>query len=128
LPFYLLAPGDLRNDARAVSCLQEIASDGAFAVAMIAELEPRLREYGAWFYRRLYWEAGAIGQLLYLEAEAAGLRGTGIGCFFDDELHDLVGLAGNRYQDLYHFTVGGPLEDSRLRTLPPYGAERRGEA
>jgi len=25
-----------------------------------------------------------IGQVLYLEAEAQGVRATGIGCFFDD--------------------------------------------
>jgi len=61
-----------------------------------------------------------IGQVLYLEAEAAGLRGTGIGCFFDDGMHNLLGLKDRRYQSLYHFTVGGPLEDERLTTLPAY--------
>ena len=35
-----------------------------------------------------------IGQVLYLEAEAAGIRATGIGCFFDDEMHALLGLRG----------------------------------
>ena len=34
-----------------------------------------------------------IGQVLYLEAEAAGARGTGIGCFYDDAVHELLGLA-----------------------------------
>jgi hypothetical protein len=58
---------------------------------------------------------------LYLEAEAAGVRGTGIGCFFDDAVHELLGLSGLRYQSLYHFTVGAPLSDGRLQTLPPYG-------
>ena len=61
-----------------------------------------------------------VGQVLYLEAEAAGMRGTGIGCFFDDALHRLLGLQGNPFQDLYHFTVGGPVEDTRLATLPAY--------
>ena len=56
------------------SCHQEIAADGAFAAAMLAEFEPRLAAHGPWFYRRLHWEAGAIGQVLYLEAEAAGFR------------------------------------------------------
>ena len=72
-------------------------------------------------YRWLFWEAGMIGQVLYLEAEALGLRGTGIGCYFDDEVHSLLGLADNSYQSLYHFTVGLPVEDQRLTTLPPYG-------
>jgi SagB-type dehydrogenase family enzyme len=124
LPFWRLRSGDLRDQAADVSCQQAIASDGAFAAAMIAEFEPVLDAYGPWFYRRLHWEAGAIGQMLYLEAEAAGLRGTGIGCFFDDEVHDLLGLDGRRFQDLYHFTVGGPVEDPRLRTHPAYGPGR----
>ena len=61
-----------------------------------------------------------IGQVLYLEAEAAGIRSTGIGCFFDNPVHDLFGFKGRKYQSFYHFTVGGPIEDTRLTTLPPY--------
>jgi len=61
-----------------------------------------------------------LGQALYLEAEAAGVRGTGIGCFFDDAVHDILGLSGDQFQSLYHFTVGGPVDDDRLATLPPY--------
>lgn len=121
LPLVCLQPADSRAVARDVSCGQDIAADGAFALAMIAEFEPSLCRYGPWFYKRLHWEAGVLGQVLYLEAEAAGMRATGIGCFFDDELHRLFGLTGNRYQDLYHFTIGGPVHDERLRDLPPYG-------
>lgn len=131
LPLYLLQAGDHRQAAQGVSCGQEIASDGAYAVGMIAEYAVSLEQHGPWFYRRLHWEAGAIGQMLYLEAEAAGVRGTGIGCFFDDSMHQLLGLPGYRirsadgpsirYQTLYHFTVGGPIEDTRLRTAPAYG-------
>ena len=79
-----------------------------------------MRRRGAWWYRRLFWEAGALGQVLYLEAEAAGVRGTGIGCYFDDACHQALGLAGDDWQSLYHFTVGGPVEDVRLRTIAPY--------
>ena len=53
--------------------------------------EASLRERGEWFYRRLFWECGLIGQVLYLEAEAAGARATGIGCFYDDPVHELLG-------------------------------------
>ena len=61
-----------------------------------------------------------IGQVLYLEAEAQGVRGTGIGCFFDDPVHEVIGLKDNTWQSLYHFTIGHPVEDPRLTTLPPY--------
>ena len=126
LRLFLLEEGDARSLARFVSCQQEIASDSAFAVAMLGELGSDL-EQEPWWYRRLHWEAGVLGQALYLEAEVAGVRGTGIGCFFDDVLHEALGLGDERFRDLYHFTVGGPLEDRRLATLPGYaeGVGRR---
>ncbi|WP_139558049.1 SagB/ThcOx family dehydrogenase [Methylotetracoccus oryzae] len=119
LPLFRLAVGDARDAARMLSCHQAIASDSAFSLGMLAEFDAGLRE-GPWVYRRLFWETGLIGQALYLEARAAGVGGTGIGCFFDESVHELLGLEGTVLQSLYHFTVGGPLVDSRLQTLPPY--------
>nr|MCU0586360.1 nitroreductase family protein [Desulfobacterales bacterium] len=92
----------------------------AFSLGMLARFGESVRRE-PFRYRQLFWESGMIGQLLYLEAEACGLRGTGIGCFFDDLVHDLMGLETDAYQSLYHFTVGVPLEDPRVTTLPPYG-------
>ncbi|MFN2644023.1 MAG: nitroreductase, partial [Burkholderiales bacterium] len=83
LPLYVLERGDARELATQVSCRQDIAGDGAFSLGMIAEYQASLVAHGPSFYRRLFREAGAIGQVLYLEAEAAGVRATGIGCFFD---------------------------------------------
>ena len=120
LDLWCLGQSDTRRTAQAVSCTQDIASDGCFSLGMVAEFERSLERHGAWFYPRLFWEAGAIGQVLYLEAEAAGIRGTGIGCYFDDAMHDVLGLEDTAYQDLYHFTLGGPVEDTRLTTLPAY--------
>ncbi len=120
IPLYLLAAGDVRQVAGQLSCGQDIAADSAFSLGMIAEFEQPINEQGAWFYRRLFWETGVIGQILYLEAEAAGVRATGIGCFFDDPVHDLFGFHGMAYQSLYHFPIGGHVEDARLTTLPPY--------
>ncbi|MGH8707775.1 MAG: SagB/ThcOx family dehydrogenase, partial [Burkholderiales bacterium] len=121
LPLYLLERGDARPVATQVSCGQEIAGEGAFALGMIAEYRENLVAQGPWFYRRLFWEAGAVGQVLYLEAEAAGVRATGIGCYFDDPVHQVFGLSGVDLQSLYHFTVGGAVDDPRLTTLPAYG-------
>ena len=66
-----------------------------------------------------------VGQVLYLEAEAAGVRSTGIGCYFDDPVHDVLGLEDNQFQSLYHITVGVPVEDHRLQTWPPYANTER---
>ncbi len=124
LPLFHLASEDCRNLAANVSCGQTIAGHSAFSLGMIAEFREPIEAHGAWWYRRLFWETGVIGQVLYLEAEAAGLRSTGIGCFFDDLMHQILGLEGDAFQSLYHFTVGGPVEDERLTTLPPYDERR----
>ena len=119
-PFYLLTAGNVRQAAKTLSCHQPIASDSAFSLGMLAEFTANI-DSAAWHYRRLFWECGLLGQILYLEAEAAGVRGTGIGCFFDDAVHGVLGLRDNSWQSLYHFTVGTPLDDGRLQSLPAYG-------
>ncbi len=122
LPFYALREGDFRKLAAALSCHQGIAGRSAFSLGMVADFAVTLGEEGPWSYRRLFWEAGTIGQALYLEATAAGISGTGIGCYFDDEMHRLLGLSPDsmEWQSLYHFTVGGGFEDPRVSTSPPY--------
>jgi len=119
LPLYGILEGDAQRVAAQVSCHQDIAGDSAFSLGMLAEFEGRVKQ-GAWWYPRLFWESGLVGQVLYLEAEAAGVRATGIGCFFDDPVHEIVALKDYTFQSLYHFTTGGPIEDPRLTTLPPY--------
>ncbi len=125
LPLYWLLEGDARQLAVQVSCRQDIAGESAFSFGMLAEFEGGLRMHGAWWYPRLFWESGLLGQVLYLEAEAAGVRATGIGCFFDDPVHDIIAVKGLSLQSLYHFTIGGPVEDQRLQTLPPYHHVKR---
>jgi SagB-type dehydrogenase family enzyme len=120
---FLLFPSDVMWTANRLSCDQDIAADGFFSLGMIARLSSSLHERGEWFYRRLFWECGIIGQVLYLEAEAAGGRGTGIGCFYDDAVHELLALSDDRWQSLYHFSMGVPVEDTRLTTEPGYAWE-----
>jgi len=119
IPLFQLATADCGKLARTVSCHQDIAATGCFSLGMLAEFVDIVRQ-DPWRYRQLHWEAGLLGQVLYLEAEAAGVRGTGIGCFFDEAFHELIGLHGQGFQTLYHFTVGRALPDERITTLPPY--------
>jgi SagB-type dehydrogenase family enzyme len=118
VPLFLLLPHDLRAAARLICCHQDIAADSCFALGMLAHFAAAQGE--PWRYRDLFWECGMLGHVLYLEAEAAGIRATGIGCFFDDEMHALLGLSDRTWQSLYHFTSGGPVDDPRLSTRPPY--------
>lgn len=119
IPLYLLKIGDFRLEAAHASCDQDIAGDGAFSLSMIAKFRENI-ERKPFLYRHLHWETGMIGHVLYLSAEALSMRGTAMGCFFDDEVHHIAGIRDDSYQDLYHFAVGKALEDKRLTTLPPY--------
>ncbi len=119
LGLYLRKERNFEVDATMMSCNKSIAGDGAFSLGMITKFRGNIEKEPS-SYRRLFWETGMIGQVLYLEAEAHSERGRGIGCFFDDMVHELLGLSDNRYQSLYHFTVGGPIEDKRIKTLSPY--------
>jgi len=54
---------------------------------------------------------------LFLVTGAAGVRSTGIGCYIDDLHRRALGLTGHDWQSFYHFTIGAPVKDLRLRTL-----------
>lgn len=128
VPLYCLSDNtDWRDAAQTVACRQEIAADGALAVAMLADFADTLQDIGPGAYRSLFWECGLLGQILYLQAEAAGLSGTGIGCFYDDLLHRIIGLdiEEEKWQSLYHFTIGGRVEDRRLRSAAAYSHLQR---
>lgn len=114
-----LEPTVLARLTRAVHCHQELAAGACLALGMIAEFDAVLAVDPP-AYRDLHRQAGMLGQALYLQAEALGLRGTGIGCFFDDPVGSLLGLEDMAFQSLYHFTLGRPVEDSRIETTPPY--------
>jgi SagB-type dehydrogenase family enzyme len=112
----------LAGTLRTLNCHQALGSDAILGFALLAEFNPLAN---ATAYRERFHEAGLIGQALYLEAEALGLRGTGIGCYFDDALHQLIGLAPTDatsapLQSVYHFTIGLALDDARIGTAPPY--------
>lgn len=119
LPLYMLGKGDVRALAADVSCRQDIAGESCFSLGMVGRFESRVKK-DPFVYPRIFWEAGMIGQSLYLTAESHGFRGTGIGCYFDDTVHDFLGIESSEFQSFYHFTIGKPLTDSRLTTRPPY--------
>ena len=64
-----------------------------------------------------------LGQVLYLEAQAAGVRATGIGCFYDDLIHELLGISDRGLQSIYHFAVGRSVDDPRITSTAPYASD-----
>ena len=99
----------------------------AFVIAFIADMGEAFEPPAPYMYPRLFWQAGALGQRLYLAATARGLGVSGIGCFFDDAVHEFLGLTDQRFQALYLVAVGAALPDARLLAEDPF-VGLRGEA
>jgi SagB-type dehydrogenase family enzyme len=106
--------GDQRLPAAALSLGQDLAGNACLAFSMIGDFENAARNFGDRGYRYVHFEAGAIGQRMYLASEALGLRATGIGAFFDEEVNRYLGLTPELGQVVYHFAIGYPIPDPRL--------------
>lgn len=114
-----LTLGDQRVVAAGLSLGQDLAGNSCVTFSMIGDLERAAQLHGDRGYRYVHFEAGAMGQRLYLAAEALGFQSTGIGAFFDDSVHDYLGIdpaAGT--QVVYHFACGYAVEDDRLAPSP----------
>jgi SagB-type dehydrogenase family enzyme len=114
-----LSLNDQKDAAKFFSCFQDIAADGCFAASMVADLNQAYRLYGDRGYRFVHYEAGWVGQCLYLSSLALGYESTGIGCFIDDLINKHLGLEDG-FEVVYNFTVGRAVDDPRLTTLPSY--------
>jgi SagB-type dehydrogenase family enzyme len=75
-----------------LSLEQALAGNACFAVSMIADLATAAERFGNRGYRYAHFEAGAIGQRLYVGAQALGFNATGIGAFYDDDVHRYLGF------------------------------------
>lgn len=110
---------DQKEIAMSTSCFQDIACDGAFSISMIADFKTGFKLYGERCYRLVHYEAGYIGQMLYLASHALGHDATGIGCFIDDAINNYLGLDEGK-EVIYNFTIGKAVLDARLTTLKSY--------
>jgi SagB-type dehydrogenase family enzyme len=106
--------GDQRVAAAGLSLGQDLAGNACVAFSMLGDIGRAVRTHGDRGYRYVHFEAGAIGHRLYLAAEALGLGATGIGAFFDDNVHQYLNVAPEQGQVVYHFAIGYPVPDSRL--------------
>jgi SagB-type dehydrogenase family enzyme len=87
-----LHAGNVQRVAAFLSLEQALAGNSCFTISMIADLGEAARVFGNRGYRYVYFEAGAIGQRLYVGAEALGWNATGIGAFYDDDVHRYLGF------------------------------------
>ena len=100
--------------AAALSLGQDLAGNACVAFSMIGDFENAASRYRDRGYRYVHFEAGAIGQRMYLAAEALGLGATGIGAFFDEEVNRYLCLSSELGQVVYHFAIGYPIVDPRM--------------
>jgi SagB-type dehydrogenase family enzyme len=98
--------GDLRRPLVRACVDQEKAGSCGVAFFMVARLGDAAAPSGDRRYRDLLIESGAIGQRIYLAAEAAGLAARNLAAFRDDELNSLLGLDG-RERAVIHLTAVG---------------------
>ena len=84
--------GNVERVAAYLSLEQSLAGNSCFTVSMIADLTKAAQVFGNRGYRYVHFEAGAIGQRLYVGAEALGWNATGIGAFYDDDVHRYLGF------------------------------------
>ncbi len=106
--------GDQRIAAAGLSLGQDLAGNACVAFSMIGDLQRAVRAHGDRGYRFVHFEAGAIGHRLYLAAEAFQLGATGIGAFYDEQVHRYLNLTPEHGQVVYHFAIGYPIRDPRL--------------
>ncbi len=103
--------------AASLSLEQALAGNACFAVSMFADLAEAARRFGNRGYRYVHFEAGAIGHRLYLGAEALGWNATGIGAFYDDDVHRYLGFLEEGQSP-----VGASLHAAELSTLVMLGS------
>ena len=114
----LLKSGDQRVVAAGLSLGQDLAGNSCVTFSIVGDLERAAQLHGDRGYRYVHFQAGAIGQRLYLAAESLGFQSTGIGAFFDDAVNEYLGIAQDfGRQVVYHFACGYAIPDNRLLDL-----------
>jgi SagB-type dehydrogenase family enzyme len=88
----LLHSSSVERVAAYLSLEQALAGNSCFTISMIANLAEAAKAFGNRGYRYVHFEAGAIGQRLYVGAEALKWNATGIGAFYDDDVHRYLGF------------------------------------
>jgi len=115
---YLIEKGDFSNASKFINCTQDLGKQSSVSFSFVADFEKITKNY---HYKLTLQEAGMVGHIIYLEAEAKGIRGCGIGCFFDDLINDEI--LNGKLQAVYNFTVGVPLIDERIIKVSPKEAK-----
>lgn len=94
--------------------IQGVPHGAALAVCICGVLPRTCFKYGELGYRLLLLEAGHLAQNILLVAGAIGLGALPYCGFFDDRIHDYLGVDGVDEVCLYLLWLGWPSEESEL--------------
>ncbi len=101
----LLRHGLLRPEAAAGALFQELASDAAMNIYLLADLRAILEGWGNRGYRAAQLTCGYTAGRLYLAAYAMGLAATGL-TFFDDRVLEMLRPASAGREMMFLLAVG----------------------
>ncbi len=123
LPFVRLLRTDCRIIAKTMNCHQAIASDSCFALSMVSEFGSIVSD-NPWRYRQLHWRRDFWDRPSILRPKPPVSVAPASAATSMTPLHEVLGITTTQFQALYHFTVGRPLTDDRILTLPAYPDRR----
>jgi SagB-type dehydrogenase family enzyme len=99
--------GSIQQELVGMAIGQDMIRDANLVIAITAVFGRTMWKYGQRGYRYVLFEAGHVGQNLYLAAAALGLGAVAIGGFFDDEINSALLLPADE-EAIYLYCIGMP--------------------
>lgn len=86
--------------------IQKWIKKASLLLMLTSQFKRTVNKYGERGYRYSLFEAGHIGQNIYLVTTALKLNCCAIGGFYDDKVNKKLGLQNNEEEVLYIFAIG----------------------
>lgn len=100
-----IVDGDKRSALFNVCLWQSPINNAPISFVICAEYQRTTQKYGERGKRYVHIEVGHVGQNIYLQAEALGLKTVSIGAFSDEAVKKVLGI---KEEPLYIMPVGRP--------------------
>lgn len=101
-----IRPGDFGKEVARISVGQDVPENAAVTFVLTSVWERVTLKYRERGHRYSYIEAGCISQNIALQAASIGLDSNCVGAFYDEQIHDLLGIDGRRESALFLHCIG----------------------
>lgn len=98
--------GDIRDIGCRALRGQEMTRHAAVNVIWTAAMERCRAKYFERSYRYVWWDSAMVGENFLLAATAMGLGACIMGSWYDDQVHELLGIDGREHFSVLTGTVG----------------------